>query len=114
MNSSRAQEAIRYGTPAIRAINVSGTTVFDGDREHAFALAQFKEWLRARHPGTAVTVRCRWRPEEYGRVKIKITPLIPLPIKPARNSHEEELTRLIWIERGLIEQVWREEGGWGQ
>jgi hypothetical protein len=113
MNSPRSQESVRFGTPAIRSISVAGTTVFD-DRDHAFALARFKEWLRSRHPGVAVTVRCRWRPEEYGRVTVKITTVVPLPAKPARNSPEENTARLIWIEQGLIAEVWREEVGWGQ
>jgi len=113
MNSARADEPVRYGTPAIRSIGVSGTTVFAGDRDHADALAQFKEWLRARHPGVAVTVRCRWRPEEYGRVNVKITPLQPVPTGPFRGEIAPEPTRLLWIEQGLIAQVWRETVGWG-
>jgi hypothetical protein len=114
MNSARASVPVHYGTPPIRSISVAGTTTFQGDRDHAFALARFKEWLRARHQGAAVTVRCRWRPEEYGRVKVKITTVIPLPEKPARHSPEEEPARLIWIEQALIEEVWREEVGWGR
>jgi hypothetical protein len=113
MNSARADEPIRHGTPAIRSVGVSGTTVFAGDREHAVALAQFKAWLRARHPGAAVTVRCRWRPEEYGVVKVKITPLMPLPTELARGEIAPEPTRLLWIEQGLIAAVWRETVGWG-
>ena len=114
MNSARAGEPVRYGTPPIHSISVAGTTTFSDDRDHAFALARFKEWLRARHRGAAVTVRCRWRPEEYGRVKVKITTAVPLPQKPARNSSEENTARLIWIEAALIEEVWREEVGWSQ
>ena len=102
---------IDYGTPPIGAISVSGTTVFSGGPDHARSLAGFREWLVLRHPGAKVTVRCRWRPEEYGRAKIKITPAEPLGTRSGVGSIAEQ-QRLLWIEQSEIEDVWRQMVGW--
>lgn len=113
MDIPAAHGSIRYGTPALGSISVAGTTVFDDGPIHARELAQFKAWLRARHPLAKVTVRCRWRPEEYGRVEIKLSPAAPL-VPTSGVGPVEAQQRLISIERGLIERVWREAVGWGQ
>jgi hypothetical protein len=111
MYASSASEPVHYGTPALASIFVSGTTVFDDGPGHAAELAKFKAWLRTRHPGAKVTVRCRWRPEEYGRVKVTLVPAA-LPTPQGGLGPPEERQRLLSIERGLIERVWRETVGW--
>jgi hypothetical protein len=111
MKSASAHEEIRWGTPALGSISIAGTTVFEDGPRHAADLADFKAWLRERHPGARVTVRCRWRPEEYGRVKITLTPATPLAPKSGVGP-EDAQKRLLWIEQGLIERVWREGVGW--
>src|ERR1017187_9586049 len=103
------QYTSRYGEPPMISIMVSGTTTFSGDQNHAFYLAQFKEWLRARHPGTKSTVRCRWRPEEYGRVRVPVK-VPPLTVQSGLPLKEQQ--RLVDIERSMIENAWRDNVGW--
>lgn len=106
-------EEIRYGTPAIGAISVAGTTVFDDGPAHAQDLAEFRAWLRERHPAARIVVRCRWRPENYGHVKVTLTPAAPLAPQAGVGPVAEQ-KRLLFIEQSLIEEVWRQAVGWSQ
>ena len=105
------QYTSRHGEPPMISIMVSGTTTLPGDRDHAFYLAQFKEWVRARHPGTKITVRCRWRPEEYGHARVTVK-VPPLTLQSSGGLPLKEQQRLIDIERSLIEEAWRDNVGW--
>ena len=109
--SRSAGEPVRYGTPTVGVISVSGTTIFDDSQLHSTELAHFKAWLRARHPQAKITVRCRWRPEEYGRVKVKLTPQEPLVARSGVGPIAEQ-QRLLSIEQELLVRVWRESVGW--
>ena len=98
--------------PALKSISVSGTTTEPDGPAHKAALADFKAWLRARHPRVAITVRCYWRPENYGHGKVRLETLAPLAARPARGSAQEEPRRLLWIEQAEIEDAWRAKVGW--
>lgn len=103
------QYTSRYGEPPMISIMVSGTTTLPGDQTHAFYLNQFKEWLRARHPETKITVRCRWRPEQYGHARA-IVKVPPLTVQSGLPPKEQQ--RLVDIERDMIEEAWRDNVGW--
>ncbi len=114
MFSGSRPPSIEWGTPPIASISVSGTTTMSGNPEHKAALADFKEWLKSRHPGVKITVRCRWRPEDYGHSKVVVAPVTPFVRGSNSNNVSEPELHLLWREQSLIEEMWRRNVGWGE
>ena len=105
---------VPHNLPALASITVLGTTVFGEERrhgrDHRADLEAFRAWLAQRHPGVRLAVRCRWRPEEHGRVGVDLDTAAPLASRPGMPLSGQD--RSLHLERMRIEDAWREMVGW--